>query len=108
MFMGDVGSTFLGAVFAFLVLQSPNWSEAFALLLVATPLLVMLFLRASPFVCRSTSIWCSSIASFSATSSGWVSHARVSSLYIFATIALSIVFSGVVRLGLFPLHLLCC
>ena len=54
--MGDVGSTFLGAVFAFLVLQSPNWSEAFALPLVATPLLGDAFLRASPFVCRSTSI----------------------------------------------------
>lgn len=38
-FMGDVGSTFLGAVFIGLVLQSPNWFEAFGLLLVATPLL---------------------------------------------------------------------
>ena len=38
-FMGDVGSTFLGAVFAGLVLQSPSWSEAFGFLLVATPLL---------------------------------------------------------------------
>jgi Fuc2NAc and GlcNAc transferase len=38
-FMGDVGSTFLGAVFAVLVLQAPTWSEALALLLVATPLL---------------------------------------------------------------------
>jgi Fuc2NAc and GlcNAc transferase len=38
-FMGDVGSTFLGAVFAGLVLQSSSWSEALGLLLVATPLL---------------------------------------------------------------------
>ena len=38
-FMGDVGSTFLGAVFAGLVLQAPSWPEALSYLLVATPLL---------------------------------------------------------------------
>ena len=38
-FMGDVGSTFLGAVFAGLVLQASSWLEAFGYLLVATPLL---------------------------------------------------------------------
>jgi Fuc2NAc and GlcNAc transferase len=38
-FMGDVGSTFIGAVFAGLVLQAPTWPEAFGYLLVATPLL---------------------------------------------------------------------
>ena len=38
-FMGDVGSTFLGAVFAGMVLQASSWREAFGYLLVATPLL---------------------------------------------------------------------
>ena len=38
-FMGDVGSTFLGAVFTLLVLQASSWPEALSLLLVATPLL---------------------------------------------------------------------
>jgi len=38
-FMGDVHSTFLGAVFAGLVLQASSWPEAFGYLLVATPLL---------------------------------------------------------------------
>ena len=38
-FMGDAGSTFLGAVFSGLVLQATCWSEALAFLLVATPLL---------------------------------------------------------------------
>ena len=37
--MGDVGSTFLGAVFAGLVLQAPSWPQALGCLLVATPLL---------------------------------------------------------------------
>jgi len=38
-FMGDVGSTFLGAFLAGIVLQSPTWGEALGLLLVSTPLL---------------------------------------------------------------------
>jgi Fuc2NAc and GlcNAc transferase len=38
-FMGDVGSTFLGAVFAGLVLQAPSWQQALGCLLVLTPLL---------------------------------------------------------------------
>ena len=38
-FMGDVGSTFLGAVFAGVVLQQASFTAALGLLLVATPLL---------------------------------------------------------------------
>ena len=38
-FMGDVGSTFLGAVFAGMVLQANSWPQALAMLLLATPLL---------------------------------------------------------------------
>jgi len=38
-FMGDVGSTFLGAVFVAVVLQQPSWPQALGMLLVATPLL---------------------------------------------------------------------
>jgi len=38
-FMGDIGSTFLGAVFAGLVLQGGSWPESLGFLLVATPLL---------------------------------------------------------------------
>jgi len=38
-FMGDVGSTYLGALLVGAVLQSPTWTQALGLLLVATPLL---------------------------------------------------------------------
>ena len=38
-FMGDVGSTFLGAVLAGMVLQASSWPQALAILLLATPLL---------------------------------------------------------------------
>ncbi len=38
-FMGDIGSTYLGAIFAGLVLQSQHWAEALGLFLIATPIL---------------------------------------------------------------------
>ena len=38
-FMGDVGSTFLGAVSAGMVLQASSWPQALVMLLLATPLL---------------------------------------------------------------------
>ena len=39
-FMGDVGSTFLGAVYAGVILQASSWLEAFSLLLLSGPLLM--------------------------------------------------------------------
>ena len=38
--MGDVGSTFLGAVYAGVILQASSWLEAFSLLLLSGPLLM--------------------------------------------------------------------
>jgi Fuc2NAc and GlcNAc transferase len=88
-FMGDVGSTFLGAVFAALVLQASSWSEALGLLLVATPLL------GDAFVCVPRRLLAGQHV-FQAHrlhlfqrlhQAGWP-HARVSSLYITATAVL--------------------
>ena len=50
-FMGDVGSTFIGALFAGLVLQMPTWLEAFGLLMVSTPLL------ADACICVPRRLW---------------------------------------------------
>ena len=85
-FMGDVGSTFLGAVFAGLVLQAPSWPAAFSYLLVATPLL------GDAFVCVPRRLLAGQRV-FQAHrlhlfqrlhQAGW-SHARVSLTYIAAT-----------------------
>jgi Fuc2NAc and GlcNAc transferase len=90
-FMGDVGSTFLGAVFALLVLQASTWSEALALLLVATPLLgdaclcVPRRLMAGQRVFQAHRLHLFQRLH----QAGWP-HARVSSLYIAATALLSI------------------
>ncbi len=89
-FMGDVGSTFLGAVFAGLVLQASSWWEALGLLHVATPLL------GDAFVCVPRRLLAGQRV-FQAHrlhlfqrlhQAGWP-HARVSSLYIAATAVLA-------------------
>jgi UDP-N-acetylmuramyl pentapeptide phosphotransferase/UDP-N-acetylglucosamine-1-phosphate transferase len=82
-FMGDVGSTYLGAVFAGLVLQRHHPLQALLLLLVATPLL------ADAVICVLRR-WHAGQQIFQAHrlhlyqrlhSAGW-SHARVSLLYL--------------------------
>ena len=90
-FMGDVGSTFLGAVFAGLVLQAPSWLDALGLLLVGTPLLadaglcVLRRLLAGQPVFQAHRLHLFQRLH----QAGW-SHARVASLYIAATTALAV------------------
>jgi UDP-N-acetylmuramyl pentapeptide phosphotransferase/UDP-N-acetylglucosamine-1-phosphate transferase len=90
-FMGDVGSTFLGAVFALLVLQASTWSESFALVLVATPLLgdsclcVVRRLLAGQKVFQAHRLHLFQRLH----QAGWT-HVRVSSLYVAGTAVLSI------------------
>lgn len=90
-FMGDVGSTFLGAVFAGLVLQSPTWSDSLASLLIATPIL------ADACVCVIRRLLAGQrvfqphrLHLFQRLyQAGW-SHARVAVSYIIATLVLAI------------------
>jgi len=90
-FMGDVGSTFLGAVFAGLVLQASSWSEASGYLLVATPLLgdacfcVLRRLHAGQRVFQAHRLHLFQRLH----QAGW-SHARVSVTYIASTGVLAI------------------
>lgn len=89
-FMGDVGSTFLGAVFAVLVLQSSSWTEALALLLVATPLMGDACLCVPRrFIAGQRVLQAHRLHLFQRLhQAGWP-HARVSSLYIAATALLA-------------------
>jgi Fuc2NAc and GlcNAc transferase len=85
-FMGDVGSTFLGAVFAMLVLQAPTWPEALSILLLATPLLgdacFCVFRR---LISGHRVFQAHRLHLFQRLhQAGW-SHSRVSSLYIGAS-----------------------
>ena len=90
-FMGDVGSTYLGAVFAGLLLQASNWTDALCYLLLATPLLGdacvcvirRLFVGQRVFQAHRLHLF------QRLHQAGW-SHARVSSAYILATVLLAL------------------
>ncbi|WP_315859617.1 glycosyl transferase [Cyanobium sp. ATX 6F1] len=90
-FMGDVGSTFLGAVFAGVVLQAPSWPLALGLLLVATPLLGDACLCVPRRLLAGQRVFqAHRLHLFQRLhQAGWP-HARVSSLYIGATGLLAI------------------
>ena len=90
-FMGDVGSTFLGAVFAGLVLQARSWPEALGLLLVATPLLGDACLCVPRRLLAGQRVFqAHRLHLFQRLhQAGW-SHASVSSLYIAATAVLAV------------------
>ena len=100
-FMGDVGSTFLGAVFAGLVLQARSWHEAFSFLLVLSPLL------ADAFICIVRRLFAGHNI-FKARrlhlfqrihQAGW-SHRQVSILYASATamLAFALIFGNFLSL----------
>jgi len=92
-FMGDVGSTYLGAVFAIFVLHSSTWSEALALLLVATPLLGDAFFCVQRRLMAGQRVFqAHRLHLFQRLNQAGLTHARVSSLYIFATALLAIAF----------------
>jgi Fuc2NAc and GlcNAc transferase len=89
-FMGDVGSTFLGAVFAVLVLQAPTWPEALALLLVATPLLGDACLCVPRRLMAGQRVFqAHRLHLFQRLHQAGLPHARVSSLYIAGTALLA-------------------
>ncbi|CAK6696817.1 glycosyl transferase [Synechococcus sp. CBW1107] len=89
-FMGDVGSTFLGAVFAGVVLQATSWPEALGLLLLATPLLGDACLCVPRRLLAGQRVFqAHRLHLFQRLhQAGWP-HARVALLYIGATAALA-------------------
>jgi len=92
-FMGDVGSTFLGAIFALLVLQASSWPEALAMLLVATPLLGDACLCVPRRMMAGQQVFqAHRLHLFQRLhQAGWP-HARVSTFYISATVLLATAF----------------
>jgi Fuc2NAc and GlcNAc transferase len=90
-FMGDVGSTFLGAVFAGVVLLAPNWPDALGLLLLATPLLADAGLCVPRRLLAGQPVFqAHRLHLFQRLhQAGW-SHARVAGLYVAATTASAI------------------
>lgn len=96
-FMGDVGSTFLGAVFAGVVLQQASFQAALGLLLVGTPLLADACLCVPRRLLAGQQVFqAHRLHLFQRLhQSGWT-HTRVSTLYIVATavLALALLWGG--------------
>jgi len=96
-FMGDVGSTFLGAVFAGVVLQQASFSAALGLLLVATPLLADACLCVPRRLLAGQQVFqAHRLHLFQRLhQAGW-SHSSVASFYIAATavLALALLWGG--------------
>ena len=90
-FMGDVGSTYLGAVYAALLLHSNSWIQSISFLLVLTPLLGdSFFCVVRRFFAGHSPLQAHRLHLYQRLhQAGW-SHARVSSLYIAATAVLAI------------------
>lgn len=92
-FMGDVGSTFLGGFFAVLVLQANSLQQAVGMLLVATPLFGDAFICILRRAVAGHSIFAAhKLHLFQRLhQSGW-SHSKVSLVYIVATFILSVAY----------------
>jgi UDP-N-acetylmuramyl pentapeptide phosphotransferase/UDP-N-acetylglucosamine-1-phosphate transferase len=89
--MGDVGSTFLGAVLVGVALQQSSWSQSSGLLLLATPLLADAFLCVLRRLLTGQRVFqAHRLHLFQRLhQAGWP-HARVSSLYVAATAVLAL------------------
>ena len=90
-FMGDVGSTFLGAVFAGVVLQQASFQAALGLLLVGTPLLADASLCVPRRLLAGERVFQAHRSHLFQRlhQAGW-SHGRVAGLYVAATAVLGI------------------
>jgi UDP-N-acetylmuramyl pentapeptide phosphotransferase/UDP-N-acetylglucosamine-1-phosphate transferase len=90
-FMGDVGSTFLGAVLVGVALQQSSWSQSSGLLLLATPLLADAFLCVLRRLLTGQRVFqAHRLHLFQRLhQAGWP-HARVSFLYVAATAVLAL------------------
>ena len=97
---------FLRCCICFSVLQSPNWSEAFALLLVATPFRWCFCVPRRLFAGQQV-FSAHRLHLFQRPSGGGLMLESRASTSL-PLLLFPLLFSGVVRLGLFPLHLLCC
>jgi len=90
-FMGDVGSTFLGALFAGVVSLAPDWRQALGLLLVATPLLADAFLCVLRRLAAGQPVFeAHRLHLFQRLQQAGWSHGRVAACYATATALLAV------------------
>ena len=92
-FMGDIGSTFLGTILAFIVIQNSTWTDAFSLLIISTPLTVDAFICVLRRLLAKQNIFQAHNSHLYQRlhQSGW-RHSKVAIVYMLATLLLSITY----------------
>ena len=90
-FMGDTGSTYLGVLFAGLLLEMPSWNISLEILLVASPLLADAFFCIIRRILSSENIFKPHRKHLYQRLIGnrGLTHSKVSSIYIFASFSLA-------------------
>lgn len=92
-FMGDIGSLFLGAIFSGIVLQHTDWEQACSYLLISTPMVGDACICVIRRAMKKQNIFKPhKLHLYQRLHQGGWSHAKVASLYIIATLFLSLVY----------------
>ena len=92
-FMGDVGSTFLGAVFLLFSLQADSWVQAIGLVFVLTPIFADAFICVvRRFICGHSIFQAHRLHLYQRIHQAGYSHSFISFLYILGTLITSIAF----------------
>ena len=107
-FMGDIGSNFLGGVVVWTLLNSNSINNSIGLLLIAMPLLL------DPFVCllrrlinKQNIFKAHSLHLYQRLNKGGLSHRKISTIYIFSSFTISFsYFFGGLKLGFLSLFLI--
>ena len=100
-FMGDMGSTFLGAVYIASVIEAPSIQKSLSLLFISTPIFADALLCVIRRYFAGHKIFDShKLHLYQRLYQGGLSHSKVTILYLFSTIFLSIVY---ILLGFVPL-----
>ena len=108
-FMGDVGSTFLGGALVYLILSCSNLEQAFSILLISFPLIGdAFFTLLKRFLSKQNIFKPHKLHLYQRLYQGGLSHSKISMIYIFSTLYLivSYLFFGIVFLFLSTLFLI--
>ena len=92
-FMGDIGSNFLGGVLVWTILNTENIKYSFGLILIASPILVdPLICLIRRFIQNQNIFKAHSLHLYQRLNKGGLDHAQISIIYILSSLGISIAF----------------
>ena len=92
-FMGDVGSNFLGGTMIWIILNTNNFNDSIALLFIASPILIDPFIcLIRRFIAKENIFKAHNMHLYQRLNKGGLSHQKVSSIYILSMFFIGISF----------------